>query len=102
MQQTMQYMGQPSTARVTNELARQICQRTQSAAVIEGSIAQIGNTYNLILNALNCASGETLATAPQPKRPTKITFSARSAMPPKTFGEAGRIARLHSEIQHSD
>src|SRR5208282_426304 len=61
--QTMQYMGQPATARVTNELARQICQRTQSAAVLEGSIAQIGNTYNLILNALNCASGETLATA---------------------------------------
>lgn len=63
MQQTMQYMGQPATARVTNELARQICQRTQSGAVLEGSIAQIGNTYNLILNALNCASGETLATA---------------------------------------
>jgi len=63
MQQTMQYMGQPATARVTNELARQICQRTQSAAVLDGSIAQIGNTYNLILNALNCASGETLATA---------------------------------------
>ena len=63
IQQTLQYMGQPSTARVTNDLARQICQRTQSAAVLEGSIAQIGNTYNLILNALNCASGETLATA---------------------------------------
>ena len=63
MQQTMQYMGQPATARVSNDLARQICQRTQSAAVLEGSIAQIGNTYNLILNALNCASGETLATA---------------------------------------
>ena len=63
MQQTMQYMGLPPTARVTNDLARQICQRTQSAAVLEGSIAQIGNTYNLILNSLNCASGETLATA---------------------------------------
>src|ERR1700691_2188583 len=63
MQQTLQYMGQPATARVTNELARQICQRTQSDAALEGSIAQIGNTYNLILNALNCASGETLAAA---------------------------------------
>jgi serine/threonine protein kinase/tetratricopeptide (TPR) repeat protein len=63
MQQTLQYMGQPAAGRVTNELARQICQRTQSAAVMEGSIAQIGNTYNLILSALNCASGETLATA---------------------------------------
>ena len=63
MSQTLKYMGQPPTARVTNELARQVCQRTQSAAAIEGSIAQIGNTYNLILNAVNCASGETLATA---------------------------------------
>ena len=62
MQQTLQYMGQPATARVTNELARQICQRTQSAAALEGSIAQIGNTYSLIINAANCASGETLAT----------------------------------------
>ena len=62
MQQTLQYMGQPATARVTNELARQICQRTQSAATLEGSIAQIGNTYSLIINAANCASGETLAT----------------------------------------
>jgi serine/threonine protein kinase/tetratricopeptide (TPR) repeat protein len=63
MQQTLQYMGLPPTTRVTNELARQVCQRTQSAAAIEGSIAQIGNTYNVILNAVNCASGETVATA---------------------------------------
>ncbi len=62
MQQTLQYMGQPANTRVNNEIARQICQRTQSAAVIEGSIAQIGNTYNLVLNAANCASGDTLAT----------------------------------------
>jgi serine/threonine protein kinase/tetratricopeptide (TPR) repeat protein len=62
MQQTLQYMGQPANTRVSNEIARQICQRTQSVAVIEGSIAQIGNTYNLVLNAANCASGETLAT----------------------------------------
>ncbi len=56
-------MGQAPTARLTNELARQVCQRTQSAAVLDGSIAQIGSTYNLVLNAVNCASGETLATA---------------------------------------
>jgi serine/threonine protein kinase/tetratricopeptide (TPR) repeat protein len=63
MQQTMNFMGQSPSTRVTNELARQICQRTQSAAVLEGSIAQIGNTYNVVLNALNCMSGETLGTA---------------------------------------
>ena len=59
----LRFMGQSPTARLTNELARQVCHRTQSAAVLDGSIAQIGSTYNLVLNAVNCASGETLATA---------------------------------------
>jgi serine/threonine protein kinase/Flp pilus assembly protein TadD len=62
VRQQLRFMGQPPTARLTNDLARQVCQRTQSAAVLDGSIAQIGNTYNLVLSALNCASGETLAT----------------------------------------
>jgi serine/threonine protein kinase/tetratricopeptide (TPR) repeat protein len=63
IRQQLKFMNQQPTARLTNDLARQVCQRTQSAAVLGGSIAQIGNTYNLILNAVNCASGETLATA---------------------------------------
>jgi eukaryotic-like serine/threonine-protein kinase len=63
IRQQLRFMGQAPTARLTNDLARQICQRTQSAAVLDGSIAQIGSTYNLVLSALNCASGETLATA---------------------------------------
>jgi len=63
IRQQLRFMGQPTTARLTNDLARQVCQRTQSAAVLNGSIAQIGSTYSLILNAVNCASGETLATA---------------------------------------
>jgi eukaryotic-like serine/threonine-protein kinase len=62
MQSALQYMGQSASTRVTNDLARQVCLRTQSAATIEGSIAQIGNTYSLILNAFNCASGATAAT----------------------------------------
>jgi len=63
VRQQLSFMGQAPTARLTNDLARQVCQRTQSAAVLDGSIAQIGNTYNLVLNALNCGTGETLATA---------------------------------------
>ena len=63
IRQQLKFMGQPQTTRLSNDVARQICQRTQSDAVIDGSIAQIGTTYSLILNAVNCASGETLATA---------------------------------------
>jgi len=63
IQQTLRFMGQPAAARLTNDLARQVCQRTQSAATLDGSIAQIGSTYSLILSAMNCETGETLATA---------------------------------------
>ncbi len=63
IQQTLRYMNQQPTARLTNDLARQVCQRTQSAAMLDGSIAQIGTTYNLVLNAVNCANGERIATS---------------------------------------
>jgi len=63
IRQALRFMNQPAAARLTNDLARQICQRTQSAAVLDGSIAQIGSTYSLILHAVNCDTGETLATA---------------------------------------
>ena len=102
MQQTMQYMGQPSTARITNELARQICQRTQSAVVLEGSIAQIGNTDNLILNALNCASGETLATASAEAPDKDHVLGALGKAASENSREIGRVAQFHSEIQHAD
>ena len=61
--QTLKYMSQAPDTHLTSEIARQVCQRTQSSAVLEGSIAQVGNTYNLILNAVNCETGEAIATA---------------------------------------
>ncbi len=62
IQHALRLMGQPADARLTPELAREICERTGSAAVLDGSIAQIGSQYLLTLKAVNCASGETLAS----------------------------------------
>ena len=61
IQQALRMMGQPADARLT-QVARELCERTASAAVLEGSIAQIGTQYLLTLKAVNCASGETLAS----------------------------------------
>jgi DNA-binding winged helix-turn-helix (wHTH) protein/tetratricopeptide (TPR) repeat protein len=60
---TMRLMAQPAGMRLTRVLARQVCERIGGAAVLDGSIAQIGNQYSLILNALNCSSGALLASA---------------------------------------
>ncbi|MGB9469239.1 MAG: protein kinase [Candidatus Acidiferrum sp.] len=62
IQQTLKMMGQNPDAKLTPEIARELCQRTGSAAVLDGSIAQIGNYYLMTLKAVNCVSGESLAS----------------------------------------
>jgi serine/threonine protein kinase/tetratricopeptide (TPR) repeat protein len=62
VQQTLKMMGQTPDARLSPETSREICQRTSSAATLTGSIAQIGSQYTIILKALNCVNGETLAS----------------------------------------
>jgi eukaryotic-like serine/threonine-protein kinase len=60
IQQTLRLMGQPAGARLSPEIARDICQRTGSAAALEGSIASLGSQYVLGLRAKNCRTGEVL------------------------------------------
>jgi len=60
--QTLRMMGKNTSARLTPEIAQEVCQRTSSAAELDGSIALIGTRYNLILKAVNCASGDLLAS----------------------------------------
>ncbi len=48
------------TARITPEIARQICNKTNSRMVIADSIADAGNRYRLKIRALDCGSGATL------------------------------------------
>jgi eukaryotic-like serine/threonine-protein kinase len=60
IRQTLSLMGQPKDARVTAEIAQQICARTAGAAVLEGSIASLGSQYVLGLRARNCNTGNVL------------------------------------------
>jgi serine/threonine protein kinase len=63
IQQTLGLMGQKPDARLTPEVARELCQRTASAAALDGSIAQIGTPYLLTVKAVDCSNGKTLASA---------------------------------------
>ena len=54
-------MNRPAETRLTPEIAREICERTGSAAVLEGSIAGLGSQYVLWLRARNCRTGDVLA-----------------------------------------
>jgi tetratricopeptide (TPR) repeat protein len=61
--QTLSLMAQPKDSRLSHALAREVCQRTAGAAVLEPAIAQVGTEYLLTLKAMNCSNGETIAAA---------------------------------------
>ena len=58
---TLRLMQQPPNAKLTPEIAQAVCLRTQSAAVLNGSIAALGNQYILALRAKTCSTGDSLA-----------------------------------------
>jgi len=60
IQETLRFMGKSPNERLTPDIAREICERTGSTAVLDGSIASLGSQYVLGLEAVNCHSGEVL------------------------------------------
>jgi eukaryotic-like serine/threonine-protein kinase len=54
-------MTRPAGAKLTPELARELCQRANSKAYIAGSIGSLGSEYVIGLKAVNCQNGDTLA-----------------------------------------
>ena len=60
IQEVLRLMNQPADARLTFEVAREICERNGSAAVLQGSISSLGTHYVLGLRATNCRTGDVL------------------------------------------
>jgi tetratricopeptide (TPR) repeat protein len=63
IKQSLRLMNRPVETPLTPEIAREICERTGSAAVLEGSIAVLGSQYVVWLGARNCRTGDALAQA---------------------------------------
>jgi serine/threonine protein kinase/Tfp pilus assembly protein PilF len=58
---TLQQMTRPASAKLTPEVARELCQRAGSKAYLAGTIGSLGSQYVMGLRAVNCRSGDTLA-----------------------------------------
>ena len=61
----MTQMRHDPSERLTPELARDVCERTGSQAVLHGSLAHFGQRFILTEEATNCADGATIGTAKQ-------------------------------------
>jgi len=58
---TLKLMEWPANERLTPKLARDVCLRNSSKALLTGTITRLGNSYEIDLNATNCQTGEKLA-----------------------------------------
>jgi len=61
--ETLKLMGRSAGDQLTPEITREVCQRTNSKAMLTGSIAGLGSQYVIGLKAVNCNTGDVLAEA---------------------------------------
>ncbi|HEV3482933.1 MAG TPA: protein kinase [Candidatus Acidoferrales bacterium] len=59
--ETLRLLEKPPGTKLTPDVAREVCQRVNGTAVIQGSIAALGSQFVLGLDALNCSTGELVA-----------------------------------------
>jgi serine/threonine protein kinase/tetratricopeptide (TPR) repeat protein len=62
IREALRFMGKPPDQRITNDVAREICQRESIKAMLTGTIASLGNHYVVTLTALNGSTGDSLAS----------------------------------------
>jgi serine/threonine protein kinase/tetratricopeptide (TPR) repeat protein len=60
--ETLKLMGRSSSDHVIADVARELCLRTGSQAVVSGSIANLGSQYVVALDAVDCNNGDNLAS----------------------------------------
>jgi tetratricopeptide (TPR) repeat protein/tRNA A-37 threonylcarbamoyl transferase component Bud32 len=58
----LKLMNRKPGDRLAHELAFEVCQRTNSKALLEGSIASLGDHYAIALQAVNCQTGDSLGS----------------------------------------
>jgi DNA-binding winged helix-turn-helix (wHTH) protein/tetratricopeptide (TPR) repeat protein len=89
IEQTLLLMARPKGTRLTAEVAREVCQRSGSAAVLSGYIAQVGTRYLLTLYAANCSNGDQLASAQAQANDKNHVLDALGTMTTEIRGKLG-------------
>jgi tetratricopeptide (TPR) repeat protein/predicted Ser/Thr protein kinase len=59
--ETLRLMGRPADEELDSAVAREVCQRLGLKALLEGSIGRLGSNYVVMLNAMDCQTGASIA-----------------------------------------
>jgi DNA-binding winged helix-turn-helix (wHTH) protein/tetratricopeptide (TPR) repeat protein len=99
IQQTLRMMDRPADVPLTPALAREICERTSSSIVLDGSIAKLGSAFVVGLQARDCASGEVLDTEQAQAMKRENVLGALDEIAGKfrtRIGESGAMIARHN------
>jgi DNA-binding winged helix-turn-helix (wHTH) protein/tetratricopeptide (TPR) repeat protein len=58
--EALKLMGRDPGLPITGDIARDLCQRVNGNAMLQGSIANLGKQYVVVLTTTNCATGDSL------------------------------------------
>jgi eukaryotic-like serine/threonine-protein kinase len=103
VQQTLGFMGRPVNERLTSDVARDLCQRVGSKAMLSGSVASLGSQYVLTLNATNCQTGDSIAQeqaeAPSKEKVLGALGNAASKLRGRLGESLGSIQKFDAPIE---
>ena len=92
-------------ARITNQIAHDICVRDAAAATIDGSIASLGKSYVVTLQAITCQGGATLAReqiqADDKEHVLNALGTAATAMRAKLGESLSSIQKLNRPLEQA-
>ncbi len=105
VRETLQFMGRPPDEHVTGAVARELCQRANVNAAINGSIASLGSQYVISLEAVNCNTGESLAreqsTAESKEKVLSALGSASSQLRNKLGESLASIQKFDKPVEEA-
>jgi serine/threonine protein kinase len=86
---TLKLMGLSADQRVTGKVARDLCERENLKAVLNGEISALGSQYVISIDALNCATGDVIARYQASANSKERVLSAMSEVATKLRGGLG-------------
>ena len=105
VQRNLRLMSQPPGTRITDQIAHDICVRDAAAGTIEGSIASLGKSYVVTLQAITCPGGATLAReqtqADDKEQVLNAVGTAATAMRAKLGESRSSIQKLNRPLEEA-
>jgi len=96
---TLRLMGRSPADHLTEEFARDLCQRVGSKAFLAGSITSLGTQYVIGLKAVDCSTGDTLA---QEQETAANKESVLKALDKETADLRGKLGETLASIRRFD